>query len=62
MKVEELVRLSEKVGQLRDDALMENKNDNVYFDAYNQGVNMMTAMIRSYLNDQALMVAFGGEK
>ena len=62
MKVDELVRLSEKVAQLRDDALIENKNGDENCDAYNRGVDAMTAVIRSYLNDQALMMAFGGEQ
>ena len=60
--VETLVRMSEKVDEIRSTVLMENKTDNDLIDAYNKGVDQMTAQIKQYLNELALVHAFGGVK
>ena len=58
--VETLVRMSEKVDEIRGTVLLENKTDNDLIDAYNNGVDQMTAQIKQYLNELALIHAFGG--
>lgn len=58
--VETLVRMSEKVDEIRNEVLINNETDNDLVDAYNKGVDQMTAQIKQYLNELALVHAFGG--
>ena len=59
-EVLELAKLSEKVDEIRAKIHVENTANNPFLDAYNDGIDAMTAQVQKMLNEMALKKAFGG--
>ena len=60
--MKDLLDLYNNMAKIRDDVILENKNDNPLIDAYNKGVDATVAKIMKVLNGSALHKAFGGEQ
>ena len=58
--MKEILELYDEMAKLRDAVRIDNTTDNPLVDAYNQGVDGMTAKIMWKLNQMGLNKAFGG--